>query len=76
MKDGDRWVFWQEGTPLRAENLHDYTKRRKRDRLTRESLIEILKKEFEWDLLDDRTWTSDKEGIYFIEKQPPGIPVD
>jgi len=37
----DRWDFWEEGDPLPVENLENYKKRRKRDRLTGEDVFDM-----------------------------------
>ena len=39
MKDGNSWVFYENGTPLWFEETNDYTKRLKKERVTKELLL-------------------------------------
>ena len=63
LKDHPRWVFYQEGEPLDFEDVSLYKKRRIRDRLTREIIIEYAK-HLGWDIEDENFWRSDKPAIY------------
>ncbi len=40
--DGGRWVFGERGDPYQFENLEAYTRKRKRDRFTREMLVDYI----------------------------------
>jgi hypothetical protein len=63
LKDDPKWVFYQEGEPLPFENLSHYKKRRIRDRLTRDIIIEYSKM-LGWDIEDENFWKSNKLAIY------------
>ena len=39
MKDGNKWVFYEDGTPLWFEETNDYKKRLKKERVTKELLL-------------------------------------
>ncbi len=41
MKDGSRWVFFQEGEPLPEEEVSRYRKLRVRDRVAAEYVLEV-----------------------------------
>jgi hypothetical protein len=63
MKESNRWNFYEEGIPLIFENLDNYTKKRIKDRVTKEMLIGYLKY-LNWDILDDAFLNSSKAILY------------
>lgn len=65
MKDSDRWVFLQSGTPTFAEDVAVYSRRKIKDRLNRFEIIEIMRR-YGVDILSDGFWSSDRSAIYFL----------
>jgi hypothetical protein len=67
MKESNRWNFYEDGTPLVFENLDNYTKKRIKDRVTKQILLDYLKC-LNWDILDDAFLNSSK-AILYIENR-------
>ena len=66
MKDSDRWLFSQEGVVESFEQPSLYKKRRIRDRLTREIIIQYLRS-VGWDIERDDFWKSLGRVTYYDE---------
>lgn len=65
-KDGARWEFFEKGKRLAIESSANYERRRIKDRLSRESLIETVRAAG-WDIRDPGLWESDEPAVYIKE---------
>jgi len=68
MLDGDKWEFYQKGAPLDAEDPTMYRKRRIRDRVTRDYVIEVAAR-LSWPLTNSELWRSRINKTLFDEVQ-------
>ena len=66
MRDSDKWLFFQEGTPEGFEETERYNLKTKRDRLNRDSVIRSLRK-IGWNIEQSSFWTATGDAIYFDE---------
>jgi hypothetical protein len=64
MRDSDEWVFFERGDVEAFEDSSLYAQRLKRRRLTRESLVNSLRK-LGWDTTNSLFWQSNQKAIYF-----------
>lgn len=69
LHDYDRWDFYEQGEPLPDEDTLMYRKRRKRDRMTREYMIDLATR-LGFPIGDDRFWQTDQPAVYFEERRP------
>lgn len=66
MRDGPRWEFYADGEPCEFEDLTNYRRRRIRDRLNRDILVEYTKR-LGWDLTEPRFWKTTRPAHYVFE---------
>jgi hypothetical protein len=60
INEGDMEEFYQEGELLPFENSGYYRRRRKKDRINPDIIVEYMSA-LGWDILDDNFWRSNKE---------------
>jgi len=67
MRDNEGWDFYAEGNVLDCEDVRTYRRRRIRDRITRQSILDLAQK-MGYPVGEDTFWKTQEEAIYFIEK--------
>ena len=65
MRDEPNWAFFSEGALLAVERPEHYKRRRIRDRLTREILVDYLR-DLDIDIADDDFWHATGPAVYVI----------
>jgi hypothetical protein len=73
LRDSDKWTFFQEGPIDSFETPAHYDRRRIRDRLNREIIVEYVRA-LGWDIADGDFWRS-KECVTYFEKGVAGHPL-
>lgn len=68
MRDTDQWVFFEEGVPQEFEETSVYSRKIKKQRLTRDLLLRYLAK-LGWDAENSEFWSSSKAAAYFYENR-------
>ena len=63
MWDG-HWDFFEQGTPFEFENIEQYKKRLKTQRLTSEMIVSYTK-EFGYNITDPSFYTTDMPAVYY-----------
>lgn len=65
MLDTRGWLFYERGKPQPFENVENYRRRRRRDRLTRDILTSYLSS-IGIDFTSSDFWTSSQEAVYYL----------
>ncbi len=66
IKDDNKWNFYAKGEILKIENPENYNKKKIKERLNSEIIIQYLYK-IGFDVRSFNFWHSDKEGIYLFQ---------
>ncbi len=72
MLDSDRWDFFEKGVVQPFEEISSYKKRRIKDRLTRQIVVDYLLK-LDIDIRSDAFWGSDQPAVYIYERRPVSV---
>lgn len=71
IQDYPRSEFYMEGEPLLFENKDYYFRRRKKDRINADIILEYMNA-LGWNMIDDSFWVSDKQ-IYYETRVFTGV---
>ena len=68
LKEDPSWEFNQRGEPREFEDVATYSKRRIRDRLNRDLLVELVRRAG-WSIDHSGFWESERPAFYVVERQ-------
>ena len=74
MRDSSRWEFYESGPRLPFEDIEKYQRRRKRERLTAEMIIDYLRA-MGVDIRNERFWETEESAVYIRQLGKPNIPM-